>query len=549
MVARVYSYLRFSDEKQSAGHSADRQTTYAKEWAAKRGLVLDEDFTMRDEGLSAFHQRHVTRGAFGLFLAAIESGRVPPGSVLVVEGLDRLSRAEPLVAQTQMTEIVMAGVSVVTASDGIEYSREILRREPMKLMYSLLVMIRAHEESSTKSVRVTKALLHRCQSWVNGTYRGKIRNGKDPQWVRETESGWELIPERVAALRQAVDLYIAGHSGQSISRRLAAAGVSPLNEPLSATHFYKLIKNPALVGVKRIGADGEEFELQGYYPPAVTAEQWDDIQAVGGERGRRGGKSSVPHVITGLGITYCGYCGRAMSGQHLHGKIKKRGDKLKDGYRRLLCAGKQYGDRPCPHPASRSVAPVERALMTYCSDIMNLRALYGGDRTAPLRAQLAEHRKRLAEIEAQSARLMEVMLSGGADGTPAMFTKKARELEAERGSVQRAMAHCDAQISGLARNNPDGVNEKWRALARGVQELDPDARLQARQLVADTFERIIVYATGVRPKQDDRYTDVVLLAKGGAARMLRINKKGEWQAVEDLDRGYEAPRAAENVDA
>lgn len=37
----VYSYLRFSDPKQAAGSSADRQTEYAQRWAAARGLVLD----------------------------------------------------------------------------------------------------------------------------------------------------------------------------------------------------------------------------------------------------------------------------------------------------------------------------------------------------------------------------------------------------------------------------------------------------------------------------------------------------------------------------
>lgn len=533
----VYSYMRFSDPRQATGNSSERQGAYAARWAQEHGLRLDETLTMRDEGLSAYHQRHVKSGALGVFLVAVEEGRVPAGSVLIVEGLDRLSRAEPMVAQGQLASIVNAGITVVTASDGHEYSRETLRRDPMKLIYSLLVMIRAHEESDTKSRRVTASIVKLCRGWQAGTYRGKIRNGKDPQWTRETEDGWELIPERVDALRQAIDLYKGGHSGQSISRRLAAVGMSPLNASLGATHFYKLVKNPALVGIKRISAGGEDFELQGYYPAALTVDEWDEVQAIGGDRGRRAPVSSdIPHVLTGLGITYCGYCGRAMSGQHLYGKIKHRGDKLKDGYRRLLCAGKQYGDRPCPHPASRSVAPVERALMNYCSDIMNLKSLYGGDRAAPLRTQLTTYRKQLADITDQSERLMKVMLSTGANETPAMFTKKARELETERANIQRAIVHCEAQISALARHDPSGVNKKWRALAKGVQELDADSRLQARQLVADTFERIVVYATGVRPNREDRYTDVVLLAKGGVEKLLHIDSTtGEWSVIETLD--------------
>ncbi len=59
--------------------------------AKERGLALDETLSLRDEGLSAFHQHHVKQGALGIFLRAVDDGRIPHGSVLVVEGLDRLS--------------------------------------------------------------------------------------------------------------------------------------------------------------------------------------------------------------------------------------------------------------------------------------------------------------------------------------------------------------------------------------------------------------------------------------------------------------------------
>lgn len=108
--AKVYSYLRFSDPKQALGHSADRQLQYAKAWAAERGLILDESLSLKDEGLSAFHQRHVKQGALGVFLLAVDEGRIPAGSVLIVEGLDRLSRAEPIQAQAQLAQIVNAGI-------------------------------------------------------------------------------------------------------------------------------------------------------------------------------------------------------------------------------------------------------------------------------------------------------------------------------------------------------------------------------------------------------------------------------------------------------
>ncbi len=99
---------------------------------------------MQDEGLSAYHQRRVTKGALGVFLAAIVEGRIPAGSVLIVEGLDRLSRAEPIQVQAQLAQIINAGITVVTSSDGREYNRARLKAQPMDLVYRLLVMIRAH---------------------------------------------------------------------------------------------------------------------------------------------------------------------------------------------------------------------------------------------------------------------------------------------------------------------------------------------------------------------------------------------------------------------
>ena len=62
-----------------------------------------------------------------------------------------------------------------------------------------------------------------------------------------------------------------------------------------------------------------------------------------------------------------------------------------------------------------------------------------------------------------------------------------------------------------------------------------DARLQTRQLVADTFERIVIYHRGMRPYEAPKgVIDVLLLAKGGRARLLRIDRRGGLVAAEDV---------------
>ncbi len=369
-------------------------------------MELDATLSLRDEGLSAYHQRHVKQGALGVFLRAIEDGQVPAGSVLVVEGLDRLSRAEPLQAQTQLAQIVNAGITVVTASDGREYNRDRLKAQPMDLVYSLLVMIRAHEESDTKSKRVKAAIRRQCQGWIAGTWRAPIRVGKDPHWVRAAEGGgFELIPERAVAVRLVVEMFKQGHGAVRTVRELTERGLKISDTGrTAASHIYKLLANRMLIGEKSVEIDGETYQLERYYPSLLTAAEFADLRYLAEQRGRRKGKGEIPGVVTGLGITYCGYCGAAIVAQNLMGRKRQSDGRPHAGHRRLHCVTYSTG-AGCKVSGSCSVVPVERALMLYCSDQINLsRLLEGNSSTTSTSAQLAHSRQRAADLEAQIQR-------------------------------------------------------------------------------------------------------------------------------------------------
>jgi len=528
----VYSYTRFSDPRQSTGNSSDRQAAYAAKWAAEHGLLLDETLSMRDEGLSAYHQRHVKSGALGVFLVAVQQGRIPVGSVLVVEGLDRLSRAEPIQAQAQLAQIVNAGITVVTASDGKQYSREHLKANPMDLVYSLLVMIRAHEESDTKSKRVLASIRKQCQGWLDGTYRGLIRNGKDPAWLQRVDGVWQEIPERVAAASEGLRLYLVGFGATKILERLTAEGLSLTGRGPQALQIYRLIKQRALIGEKELTVGDETYHLPGYYPALLTEAEWDNLQLANSGRGRRKAHGPVPHILTGLGITVCGYCGRALVGQNIGTRNRDPQGRIQDGHRRLHCTSYSHGG--CSVAGSVSVAPFERALMAYCSDIVNLQALYGSDRSAGPVAALTKARADLAEVDAKLERLTDAMLASAEDGVPATFARRAREMEAEQLRLQGVIQAAERDLTALVRTDIKGTDEAWQRLAAGVDAQDPEARLQTRQLVADTFEKIVIYQRGVRPTEDKGPMDMMLLAKGGTARMLRIDRAGKLIMAESL---------------
>ncbi|WP_176058147.1 recombinase family protein [Paraburkholderia sp. BCC1876] len=530
--ARVYSYLRFSDPKQAAGSSVERQTEYARRWAAEHGLELDDTLSMRDEGLSAYHQVHVKNGALGVFLRAIEDGKVPTGSVLVVEGLDRLSRAEPILAQGQLSSIIGAGIRVITASDGREYSREVLKKDPMGLVYSLLTMIRAHEESDTKSKRVKAAIRRQCQGWVAGTWRGIIRNGKDPHWTQAVDGRFELMPERAAAIRLMIQMFLDGHGAVRTVRELTERGLSmSANGNNGATQLYKIIRNRALVGEKTLEVDGEEFRLEGYYPALLSPEQFSELQYAADQRGTRKGKGEIPGILTGLGITRCVYCGTAVVAQNLMGRKRKADGRPQDGHRRLICVGYSH-NTGCPVGGSCSVVPVERALMAYCSDQMNLTRLTSGDGDEVARAaRLAQARAQAAETERQIEKVTDALLSDP-DGAPAAFVRRARELE-DRLKVERnTIDQLEHELAASSTATPAAA-QAWAELAEGVEALDYDARMKVRQLVADTFAHIGLIRRGLSGVEGRIALELV--GKRGVTRLIEFDSKtGELYGLQDV---------------
>jgi len=529
--------MRFSDPRQAAGMSAERQLAYAATWAAEHGLEIDDALSLRDEGLSAFHQKHVRHGALGAFLKLVDDGRVMPGSVLIVEGLDRLSRAEPIQAQAQLAQIINAGITVVTAADGKQYSREQLKANPMDLVYSLLVMIRAHEESDTKSKRVRDAIVRQCKAWMAGTSKARIRNGKDPEWLRytgtATQSSWEPIPARVEAVQAALDLYRAGHGAGRIIDALRARGLQLTARGPTSLQIYRLVRQEALAGARTFTIGAESFTLPGYYPALLTPIQWGELQAINERRARTKTRIfQVPGIITGIGIGHCGYCGSALVGTN-QGTRSRADGTIADGHRRLMCVAYQH-HKTCPVPGSCSLVPAERAVMQFCSDQLNLASLFEApDQGGELRAVAVAARTEVADLERKLSKITDAMLE--ADGPVAAFTKRAREMEAQLNKVRARYAAADRDLHALARRAPPASQAgEWKAVVEGALALDFDSRMKARRLVVETFDRVVFYRRGIQPRPGAPAA-LVLISKGGTTRVLQIDAKtGAWAAAEDV---------------
>ncbi|UCV26813.1 recombinase family protein [Ferribacterium limneticum] len=521
---KVYSYLRFSAAKQATGTSIERQAEYALKWAESQGMVLDQTLTMKDEGLSAYHQKHVRSGALGLFLEAVTAGRIPTGSVLIVEGLDRLSRAEPIQAQAQLYQIINADITVVTSVDGKQYNRERLKANPMDLLYSLLVMIRAHEESETKSKRVAAAVLRRCQGWEAGTFRGKVPGGKDPSWVRWNGQAFELEPVMASAVKTAIQLYIEGNGPVRILQLFEEQGIPMTGSQRASNALALITKQPRLfIGQRPISTCGESFVLEGYYPPLLTAEEYARLLAAIAERKqaprRAGGKSDYPSLFTGMSLAFCGNCGGKIVSCNSTRQFES-GPSVYRWVRCTTCSLTASMARLKNQQASAGATAIEKAVLDYCSDQLNLDALLsGGGRDATLQAERALTAQTLAETEHKITKILDAALE--LDELPQALLRKAKELEDSLVGLRDRIHQLDAKVT--AGEPAEATSLEWAALREGVMALDYDARLKCRQLIANTFSKVQFFFKGGRIPEN--CVDILLTSRTGVSRWLRIDRK------------------------
>ncbi|MGF6978994.1 DNA invertase Pin-like site-specific DNA recombinase [Paraburkholderia sp. JPY465] len=527
----VYSYVRFSSKPQAAGTSKQRQEDYAAKWAADNNLVLDASLHLFDAARSAFKGDHL-KGALGLFMEQIkDGGSVRPGSTLIVEAWDRFSRQTPLQALALLGDIIDRGIRVVTSVNGKIWTPEIIAENEFSLLEVLIDMARAYGESKRKSGLIQDAYVKKCQAWKRGARHGdKELKGlvgaphTDPEWVTFNYDlmRFELVPDKAEATRRMVDLYCEGYGAMAIARKMRDEGYE-FGGRFPTNRVSRVAANRGLMGDKVIVSKGQTFTLEGYYGDAalITAEKFEQLRHVVSLRGKRRVKSQVPGLLTGLNLTYCGHCGSLMVS---HSQLKES-NKLPDGTyrlgaRRLRCGSYYRLGQRCSGGESCSVQPVEHALMTYCSDQMNLdRLLATTGKPDPRTATLAKQRAQLEKIDARLAEIQEAMESG--TGSIATLSKAAEKLENEQREQRDKVSALERELSVVQRTK-QSTADAWAALMEDVRLLDPDARMKARQLVADTFERIEVYMKGLNFDQP-RIVRLHLLSKSGQTQEIEID--------------------------
>jgi DNA invertase Pin-like site-specific DNA recombinase len=454
---KAYSYIRFSTPEQAAGDSLRRQTQGAEEYAARNGLDLDAELTFRDLGKSAFKGKNAETGALRAFLNAIEEEIVAPGSVLIVESLDRISRNVARKAVRVLEEIVEAGVDVVTLHDGKRY--DVVALDGFDFIMAALIAMRGHEESETKSKRLKAAWSNKRSNADNGHALTAI----SPAWISATKGEKPIpIPERAKIVRRIFDEFVAGVGKAKIAQTLNADGVEPWGRGKSkAMHWHrsyvqKILSNPAVVGVfePHVMVDGKRSKqepIASYYPAVIAPETWKRAQALLGSSAKTKQRAgSVENILAGL--AKCPNCGATMT------RVMK-GSGKKGGKPKLVCVSAKSGlkdvDGKSAFCTYRSVSLdlIEHALVTNADTFKRL---------VPARdSALQDQIDGLNNAWFESDRDLKNLVGLLAKNPSAAIERKVRELETQ----------CDAMRTNLEALNARAAQSESKLVSHRAERL------------------------------------------------------------------------------
>jgi DNA invertase Pin-like site-specific DNA recombinase len=450
---RLFAYIRWSSDKQTDGDSKRRQTELAHAYAVRNGLELRGGDILVDEGISAFTGTNATSGQLGGFLDRVRAKQIPPGSILLIEAFDRLSRQAPLKSLRIFSEILDAGIKLVTLQDGQEYSDE-NSDQIEKLFLPLLSFGTSNQESAKKKIRLrsmweekraragSEKITRMCPGWLKA--KG---DGKDFSFV--------LRADRVKIVRWIFEQSVAGFGNYAICRILNGKGTPSFKMSKNGdgkwviSSIQKILQNRAVLGEfqphKRI--DGKKISegeaIRDYYPTIIDQGLFDRAAQArrarlsrdsSGKKQPKGGRkgANLPNLFTGIAMR-CIYCAAPMY----------RRDKSKRSVyfvcsaadRGIGCETTQWSYK---HFETSFLAHVEEIDLEHLT-----RSEEENAARVELQGEIDKTKTRLGGIEVKMEALMD------AASVP-MVAKKLKDLEAERIELLRTIATQEDRLGQMA---------------------------------------------------------------------------------------------------
>ena len=521
---RCFSYIRFSTPEQALGDSLRRQTEMSEKYAQDNGLILDKSLNLLDRGLSGYTGENRKKGALAVFLKAVEKQIVPSGSYLLVESLDRLSRDTLSEQMTLFMQLVNAGIVVVTLKDNQVYSKETINTDFSRLMMSLVIMMRSHEESAMKAHRLREV-------WK--AKRGKI--GKEkltstcPHWLKlnPERTAYVEIPERVKIVRRIYDMSLEGHGIEPIARTLNEEAIpvwgrgKRKGKGWHYSYILRILRSRAVLGEVQPGRwvngktvpDGDP--VPDYFPAVIDLPTWNKAQTrrLTVTPGRQGERLS--NLFSGL--AYDGYTGLTM--RHNRSNDYRTSSYLVSDYGRMKRKAKAVRWR---------YEWFEQWFLDY---IIRLDWAEVANEDAPaaevaLQKQLADQQVIVEDMDESLERYAKLVRK--TDKLPETLMNDMRKLEIQREEANQELGRLESEVESAAnrRNALNESGEKMRNLAASGDYL---TRIRLREEIRKRVNRIDLFPKGVpAEKQAAEEFPVPMLQDQPAFKITFNNGAVRW---------------------
>jgi len=497
----AYSYVRFSSKIQERGASLDRQTELSERYVKDKNLVLDDSLKLQDLGVSAFRAKNAKTGALSGFLLAVTSGRVSSGSLLLIENLDRLSRAELSVSVALFLQIINAGVDIVTLVDGKVYKQKEI--DMTNLIISIAILSRGHEESATKSFRVRDAYLRKVAKAKE--LGGKFRITKiGPAWLRANEQGgWDIIPERAAVVQEIYRLYEEGFGKWRIAgifnERCLPTFVGA--KQWNARYIANILTSHAVIGTFRPGhwVGGSHRYVEGqdipnYFPPVINKDLFERCYLRIKSRNTPAAMPGRIHLLAGL--VWCGHMNeRAVVWGT--SKSEVRVDGLKKKYRYYYFVASSIPTHRNREYRGWNIDNLERNFLLVCLNL-DWKAIAEAGLKQPdanwvgQRQQLV---KRAVEIKKEIGNLFTLAARGDLQGVGDQIKKREQEQTEIHAATEKLLQEEQREKEAReALGGGMGGNSLMRKVL--IEGGDTDTRLRLREEIRKRVERIDIFALG-----------------------------------------------------
>jgi len=477
------SYLRFSSSKQRKGASYDRQIEATEKFCAQNNLVLIDK--IEDKGISGWNEDNLEEtAALGKLLKLIESGAIKKGTTLIVENLDRITRANLTKAIHLVTGILQSGIDIVTTMDGKRYQKDASTTD---LMIAIIYLTRGNDESETKSKRVRQAWQKKRQLINDGKF---VKLTQHPNWLTFEDGKYIIKNEAAKTIQRIFQMYLSGLGGHVIAKQLIKDSEKPYTRRAKSFTFSsieRVLKNEAVIGT----CFAVKPPKKNYWPKIITEEVWYKVQALRMQNNHyKGTRNDVNKINFVSGLAHCARCG----GKMVRYSCKTKGKK----YHYLTCSKAKYGEHSLDLVSYKDF---EFILITGLKSNGFLDRIAKSqtkpdepDRTLELQGRLSEVKTRLTWTINQMVETMNDLLK-----------PKAISLDEERIELEKQIEKEKIRVN--SQNNK--LQQAIEFLEKIDSKLDENQfRMQLRDFLRTIVERIDI---GKTPKSQGKQTGFLIV--------------------------------------